>query len=249
VRVDAGELKRITRDVIAAGDAYDDENQSGAECDVQVALERAGLTPPDAWANASTSITRRSDPERLALYLTRAPESAGNTAEIVERLEWAWGRFVFKDGAYTIRESVEAVRMDFVTWWDHGGFYTARVKVIPSRAARAAGRVRQRTDRDRHDAKAAYARLYWELREILNRHDPEQLIHLLGPGNEDEYEPMLETVLPRLDGAAGPGDVQQVLHEGFASVMEHNAWSTYEAFEPVAADVWAVWSAYQQRWG
>jgi hypothetical protein len=156
VRVDADELKRITRDVIAAGDAYDTENQSGAECDVQFALEDAGLTPPDAWANASTSITRTSNPERMAVYLTRAPGSAGNTAEIVERLEWAWGRFVFNEGAYTIRESSEAVRMDFATWWEHGGFYTGRVKVIPSRPAKAAS-VRLRTDRDRPDARAAYS--------------------------------------------------------------------------------------------
>ena len=132
MRVDADELKRVTRDVIAAGGAYDAESQMGAECDVQFALEDAGLTPPDAWANASTSITRTLNPERMALYLTRAPDHAGNTAEIVERLEWAWARFSFKDGAYTIRESAEAVRLDFVTWWEHGGFYTGRVKVVPS---------------------------------------------------------------------------------------------------------------------
>jgi hypothetical protein len=133
VRVDADELKRITSEVIAAGDVYDDENLGGAECDVTMALEDAGLTPPDAWANASTSITRTSNPERLALFLTRAPESAGDTTEIVERLEWAWTRFSFEDGAYTIRESAEAVRLDFVTWWGHGGFYTGRIKVVRPR--------------------------------------------------------------------------------------------------------------------
>ena len=134
MRVDADELKRITSEVIAAGDVYDDENLSGAECDVTAALEDAGLTPPDGWgANASTSITRTSNPQRLALYLTRAPEDVGSTAKIVERLEWAWSRFVFAEGAYTIRESDEAVRLDFVTWWDNGGFYTGRVKVVGSR--------------------------------------------------------------------------------------------------------------------
>jgi hypothetical protein len=35
VRVDADELKRITSEVIAAGDVYDDENLGGAECDVR----------------------------------------------------------------------------------------------------------------------------------------------------------------------------------------------------------------------
>ena len=69
----------------------------------------------------------------MALYLTRAPENAGNAAEIVERLEWAWTSIIFKHGAYAIRESSEAVRLDFVTWWEDGGFYTGRIKVIRSR--------------------------------------------------------------------------------------------------------------------
>ena len=137
MRVDADELKRITSEVIAAGEAYDsDESLRGAECDVEMALEDAGLTPPDAWANASTSITQTSNLERMALYLTRAPENAGDTAEIVERLEWAWTSISFGYGAYTIRESAEAVRLDFVTWWEDGGtFYTGRIKVIPSQQA------------------------------------------------------------------------------------------------------------------
>ena len=134
MRVDADELRRITGDVIAAGDVYDGENLSGAEYDVTAALEVAGLTPPDGWtANASTSITRTSNPERLALYVTRAPEALGSTAKIIERLEWAWSRFSFAEGAYTIRESDDAVRLDFVTWWDNGGFYTGRVKVVRPR--------------------------------------------------------------------------------------------------------------------
>ena len=119
--------------MIAAGDAYDEENQAGAECDVQIALEDAGLTPPESWANASTSITRTLNLERMALYLTRAPEEAGNWAEIVERLEWAWSRMIFKYGAYTIKGSSEAVRLDFVSWWEHGGYYTGRIKVVRSR--------------------------------------------------------------------------------------------------------------------
>ena len=130
MRVDADELKRITSVAIALGDIYDDENQSGAECDVTIALEDAGLTPPDAWANATTSVTRTSNPERLALYLTRAPDEAWSAGTIVERLEWAWSRFIFNEGAYTIRESRDAVRFDFVTWWTHGRCYTGRIKVM-----------------------------------------------------------------------------------------------------------------------
>ena len=131
MRVDADELNRITGEVIAGGDACDDHE--GPECDVTIALEDAGLTPPNAWANATTSITRTSNPARMALYLTRAPEGAGNTTMIVDRLEWAWTRFVFNDGAYAISVSPEAVRLDFVTWWDHGWFYTGRIKVLRSR--------------------------------------------------------------------------------------------------------------------
>ena len=130
MRVDAHVFKLIVSAVIAGGDLDEDEDHEGAECDVTFALEHAGLTSPDAWANASTSITRTSSPERMAVYLTRAPETAGDTAMVVERLEWAWTRFVFTDGAYTIRESSDAVRLDFVTWWEDGGFYTGRIKVV-----------------------------------------------------------------------------------------------------------------------
>ena len=57
---------------------------------------------------------------------------------------------------------------------------------------------------------ATTVKLFGAVRAILNRHD---LMHLIAIGcPEDEYEPEVEMILPRLRDAASPADVEVIVH-------------------------------------
>jgi hypothetical protein len=62
------------------------------------------------------------------------------------------------------------------------------------------------------------------------------------------YEPEVGTILPRLQKAAGPTDVQSVLHEEFEHWFGTEVGMfSYAEFAPVAADVWAAWERFRER--
>jgi hypothetical protein len=98
--------------------------------------------------------------------------------------------------------------------------------------------------RDKREAKEAYGALYAEVRAILNRHDPVYLICIGAP--DDEYDPEVNTILPRLKETSDVAGVQKVLHEEFVHWFGGVAMFTYDQFEPVAAEVWAAWSRFRE---
>ena len=98
-------------------------------------------------------------------------------------------------------------------------------------------------DDDKRAAKEAYEALYAEVRAILNRHDPVYLIALGCP--EDEYEPEVGTILPRLKEASDVVGVQNVLREEFVGWFGEVGMFTFEQFEPVAVEVWEAWSRFR----
>jgi hypothetical protein len=93
--------------------------------------------------------------------------------------------------------------------------------------------------------KRDYATLFAEVRAILNRHDPVGLIRMGMP--EDEYEPEVGTILPRLREAAGPQDVQRVLHEEFQHWFgSDTSMFGYEEFAPAASEVWEAFERFRK---
>jgi hypothetical protein len=98
--------------------------------------------------------------------------------------------------------------------------------------------------RDKRDAKHAYGALYLEVRGILNAHDPVGLISMGAP--EDEYEPEVGTILPRLKEASDPSGVQVILQDEFVRWFGGVGMFTFEEFAPVAEEVWASWSRFGQ---
>jgi hypothetical protein len=92
--------------------------------------------------------------------------------------------------------------------------------------------------------RAAYGSLYDTVLEILQRHDP------LGIGMmPDEYEPEVDTILPRLNEAHSPADLRRIVHEEFiwwfsdadATIEEkrqnHDA-GPEEDYELIAQEIW-----------
>ena len=59
--------------------------------------------------------------------------------------------------------------------------------------------------------KAAYGTFYTEASRLLREADPMRLIVIGAP--DDEYDPEVSTILPRLREAKSPDDVQRIVHE------------------------------------
>ena len=82
-----------------------------------------------------------------------------------------------------------------------------------------------------------YTGLFGEVRAILNRHDLMRLIAIGCP--EDEYEPEVEMILPRLRDAASPAEVEVVVQDVFTKMFDQPQPASLVA--AAATDIWAVY--------
>jgi hypothetical protein len=89
--------------------------------------------------------------------------------------------------------------------------------------------------------KRVYKRLFEDVRAILNRHDPMGLIAIGCP--DDEYEPEVGTILPRLSRANGPADVEVIIAEEFLDWFDETL--SPETTSAVAADVWTAYVGFR----
>lgn len=98
----------------------------------------------------------------------------------------------------------------------------------------------------RDQLKGLYSGLYEEVSAILFRHDP---VGLNFGYNTDEYEPEVDTILPRLEGADSAEDVRRVVHEEFLrwfgthgepepSEETHKLVGREEHYQAIAEDIW-----------
>lgn len=85
-----------------------------------------------------------------------------------------------------------------------------------------------------------YKKLYYCVSKILFENDIEGINFIT---NEDEYEPEVETILPRLPDADSVEDIQQILKEEF------NRWFGSERdlieFYGTAKEFGAAWHSYK----
>ena len=89
--------------------------------------------------------------------------------------------------------------------------------------------------------KAEYGELYFKVSEILFRHDPEGINF---ETNTDEYEPEVETILPRLKEASSATDLRRIIREEFIRWFGADEVGPESEFEEIAQE---VWTAYQRR--
>jgi hypothetical protein len=127
MRVEQEELSRVRNGVVKRGERYSGSNLEGATIDAAYALENAGFTAP--------TFKKTGELKQMVVYQCRPDWGSYEVGEVVQRLETAWAEDgAFTDEVHTLTVADDAITMDFVTWWDTGGYYTGRIEVALTHA-------------------------------------------------------------------------------------------------------------------
>ena len=81
-----------------------------------------------------------------------------------------------------------------------------------------------------------YGELYDRVSRLLFSWDP---IGINFEDNTDEYEPEVDTILPRLRACGGAEDVQLVVYEEFCRWFTVEDAGPLERYEQIGGDIWA----------
>jgi len=88
--------------------------------------------------------------------------------------------------------------------------------------------------------RARYGSLYDEVLRIVTRHDPIEIAQL-----PDDYEPEVDTILLRLEGARSASDARRILHQEFVQWFSIGLAGPEENFEKMAREVWDAWGRHR----
>src|SRR5215813_12566709 len=91
----------------------------------------------------------------------------------------------------------------------------------------------------RQALKAAYGSLYADVSRLLREADPIGLIAMGAP--DDEYDPAVSTILPRLHEARVAVDVQRIVHEEFVRWFGADLIGPLADYAEVAEKIWGTW--------
>lgn len=94
---------------------------------------------------------------------------------------------------------------------------------------------------EREALKSDHGRLYVAVAGALREADPLGLIAMGAP--DDEYEPEVSTVLPRLHEALAVDDVRRIVHEEFVRWFGADLAGPAEHYAAAAQAIWREWSA------
>jgi len=94
---------------------------------------------------------------------------------------------------------------------------------------------RERIRANRRAIRREYGDLYDRVLQILFEIDP---IGINFSHNTDEYEPEVETILPRLRSCTSARDVQQVVHEEFCRWFDADLAGAPDRYGEIAAKIW-----------
>ena len=97
----------------------------------------------------------------------------------------------------------------------------------------------------RQSLKAAYGSLYSDVSRLLREADPIGMITMGAP--DDEYDPEVSTILPRLREANAAVDVQRIVHEEFVGWFGTDIAGPLTAYADVAERIWGTWLDCSQR--
>ena len=93
----------------------------------------------------------------------------------------------------------------------------------------------------RQSLKAAYGSLYSDVSRLLREADPIGMITMGAP--DDEYDPEVSTILPRLREADAAADVQRIVHEEFVQWFGTDIAGPLTGYADVAERIWGTWLA------
>jgi hypothetical protein len=94
---------------------------------------------------------------------------------------------------------------------------------------------------ERRRLKAEYRGLFDDVAAILFRHDP---VGINFETNQDEYEPEVGTILPRLSTCHSAEDVRRVVCEEFARWFDVEIATPEERFTGIATEIWDCWKRF-----
>jgi hypothetical protein len=97
----------------------------------------------------------------------------------------------------------------------------------------------------RQSLKAAYGSIYSDVSRLLREADPIGLIAMGAP--DDEYDPEVSTILPRLREANSAVDVQRIVHEEFGRWFGADIAGPITGYADVAVRMWGTWLDCGQR--
>lgn len=95
----------------------------------------------------------------------------------------------------------------------------------------------------RRRIKAEYNSLFEVVSEILFRLDP---IGINFKDNTDEYEPEVETILPRLKTCDSQLKARKVIHQEFSRWFDAETAGDEDRYEEIAQEIWNAWRKYQR---
>lgn len=90
----------------------------------------------------------------------------------------------------------------------------------------------------RTQLKNEYKEFYQSVSEILFRHDP---IGINFETNDDEYEPEVDTILPRLKNCSSVEDVLDVVHKEFIKWFDEDIAGEKSNYEEISKEIWDLW--------
>ncbi len=100
-------------------------------------------------------------------------------------------------------------------------------------------RTREQILEARRQTRAAYGELFDATAALLFCHDPISIS--FGNPNTDEYEPEVETILPRLSNCHSSEEVRRVVHEEFVRWFGADTAGPQERYEQIASELWQLW--------
>jgi hypothetical protein len=103
-------------------------------------------------------------------------------------------------------------------------------------------RSREFLQHERNAIYKKYGMLLEDISEILFNADPCGISHLT---NTHEYESEASTILPRLEFTRSVKDVQTVVYEEFSRWFYPVEIGSFQKFEDIAENIWAIWSKYK----
>ena len=102
----------------------------------------------------------------------------------------------------------------------------------------------EQIEAERAQIKKKYLEIYQPVSEILFRYDP---IGINFETNDDEYEPEVDTILPRLKNCDSAEDVLAVVHEEFQKWFGEEEAGEKEIYREIAVEIWKLWNIFRSQ--
>lgn len=97
----------------------------------------------------------------------------------------------------------------------------------------------------REEGQQRFRNLHATVSELLRQHDPLDLIASGAPN--DEYEPEVSAIIPRLREARGNADVRALVHEEFVRWFDAETAGAPSRYEDLANRIWNAWVEFRAK--